>query len=1464
MLYRSSPFARGVPDRSSVGRLALGPWTTLLVVAVAVLGFSGFGPLPSALTAATPVAANVPVIVTPGSPTTPTAEAPSSAPLPIHLGELAPDPLAAFQHDPSLHTPAAWQGHPYPPGAESLRRLVQSAQATRASPTSGNASDPLGQCFGVWPTQGGQGIYSDDCYGHDEPGITFYSSLAGSGGNQTWNVRLPVARTTAVPQSTVYTAIWFGLTFTDPYAWMDQCFLELQFYPDSSWGSGGLVYGNWVGAAVAWQIEASTGFEDACFYEPMYLDGTNGSSTMDMTAGDNITVNMSGFYGSPLGEQLVISDLTSGANSTIQMYNYAQNYPLDPAFVSNSVSNGLQWTPGGEYPGTFAFEIAHPISPYPGNNSYGGCSSGPPPSTPQDPAVPCPSYDPGSWDNATLLPWEIAVPTFYNATTTVRPSQVEFTQDLGGLAVIDPLSNGTCDGIDWTAWCSYPWYSYSCERQGFEYGALNYPGYSEDFGKSLEFDQNYVLNGMQLGYYDPLNFSVPTCGAPSYTATVGPSGPGSAYFLSTPVATSTPFPALGAGEYSIGAIPTAGAAFLRWDTTGGLSVAAANDPQTSLWVAGNGTVTAVFSAAAVAGTTVTFHDLPAGGWVTILPRYQDTPGGIVVDLTDGQSAALVPGEYGLQSNVPSGYNFTGWTVSGAGGSILAPGYPYTWLLVTAANDSLAITNHAATSASKNTIYYGSYGSGTVSLDGGSFVASGSASVHVGTHALVASPSSGYSFSAWYTSGSAFMSRFEANSNVTLEDGASYLYAYFVQTPIAVTFAFNPASAATVSIDAGSPVGASTQSLLKGSHSLIVAPTPGYGFSGFIVSNGARLWISSVAGGGDRLVVNNSGTVTVVLAAATNETLGFATTPAAGGTVGFNYGSYSNGDVLTTVAVGVYYVTATANPGYVFSGWQTSGSVSLLSADFVNVTGSGGTLTALFDPGTYLVTFVADAPYGLAATIDGVARGTGESVWVTGGLVPYNLTLPSGMTFQAWDATPGISASGGLAGTLTVHASGTLELVARGFIASATFHPGPVVDFGEAVTFQATVIGPDQLVASWTGLPPGCANNGLLSLTCRPNASGNFTIGFSASTLDAQAVSVPAGTLSVVPALVIASYAATPTSFTLGHSTTLSVAYHGGIGPYTVVYSGLPVGCFGANTSTLVCTPTSAGTSDVTISVIDAAQFQAFESVEITVNTAPSLASFVVDRPAVDAGVPVQFTAVASGGTHPLTVAYTGLPPGCASVDALTFGCVPTTAGNYTISVSVTDLSGTSVSGSVHLVVVRAPTIVGFAASSSLVVVNGSVQLTVELSGGTAPFTYQYANLPFGCASRNVSSIQCIPRAVGNFTATVTVTDAFGLNATASVPFTVETLPPPPPPVVPASSGGGWTITDTLLLVAALVAVAIVAAIVVARRRRPPVARVVTTAPATPLVDDEDDFELPRFDVEEPEALDLDVPASRER
>jgi len=148
----------------------------------------------------------------------------------------------------------------------SVVALVAASSAARAQepkvpPTGGldcNGLSPLQKptiealrfiCTDVAPQPGEDRAEDNGTYiGHDEPMITFYSSVPGSANNVQWEFTLPRERRLPATQSFEdFTTFWFGMALCDPNSFpFGQCvpnsdlnrpnragsaFLELQFYP---------------------------------------------------------------------------------------------------------------------------------------------------------------------------------------------------------------------------------------------------------------------------------------------------------------------------------------------------------------------------------------------------------------------------------------------------------------------------------------------------------------------------------------------------------------------------------------------------------------------------------------------------------------------------------------------------------------------------------------------------------------------------------------------------------------------------------------------------------------------------------------------------------------------------------------------------------------------------------------------------------------------------------------------------------------------------------------------------------------------------------------------------------------------------------------------------------------------------------------------------------------------------------
>src|SRR5579871_358882 len=125
------------------------------------------------------------------------------------------------------------------------------------------------------------------------------------------------------------------------------------------------------------------------------------------------------------------------------------------------------------------------------------------------------------------------------------------------------------------------------------------------------------------------------------------------------------------------------------------------------------------------------------------------------------------------------------------------------------------------------------------------------------------------------------------------------------------------------------------------------------------------------------------------------------------------------------------------------------------------------------------------------------------------------------------------------------------------------------------------------------------------------------------------------------------------------------------------------------------------------------------------------------------------------------------------------------AGGSTTSTSWTDYSwawGNS-SGPGPL------TISGLTADPSPVDVGVTTQLLVTVTGGVAPYSFAWIQLPSGCSSVNRSQVLCAPSAPGDLTIEVTVTDANGTRVASTLDLRVTA-----DPVVSALTASPATIT----------------------------------------------------------------------
>ncbi|MCI4350812.1 MAG: hypothetical protein L3K15_04795 [Thermoplasmata archaeon] len=1259
-----------------------------------------------------------------------------------------------------------------------------------AGPTAGGGVGPSG-CYGVWPSTGTPTSYLLPCRGHDEAGLSFYSNATGSGGNITWSVTLPTDGGPTKNQSNLYSDVWFGLPVTAPTAWMSACFLEVQLYPDSSWyvrtpqHPSATSPGQWVGQAVAWQIDRTTGREDPCFSEPLYRNGVPGADYLNMSQGDHLRIQMTGWPGSPYGENVSVADLTNGNASTVRLFNSTGGYPLNPAYARSGFEDSLLWTSGGSLPAVMGFELGHAGNPsIPSNSSFQGCSPGVPPSTPLLPAVPCPGYDPASWANDTQQPWRIGVPTFGTSSGPVAPSQVAFTQDLGGSLAITTLSNGSCTSRVGSSFCSYPWFSYACPSGAFEFGATNYAGVTTDFGQSREYSQTPILNSIGTSYYPATNFSVPACSGNNATLGLSTSGAagGGVYFLSQVVAPPTgqtvSFPSLAFGSYSVHALVPAGQAFVAWTAQGAARVEDPNSAWTTVSLQGDGSLSASFAASS-SSTVVWFNGTGPGGAVAVSPAVANKNRTPIATVASGASVALTAGLYTIEAYPPSGWSFTGWAVIGAGGRVASAEEPATWLTVTGSTPIISVAATYAPSLLGTTVIVRGVGNGTLTFNGAPvpYFPSNHSSYgvyhpSVGAYPIRATPAPGWTFLGWSSGPSGVETDFGPWANVTVENGTTTVIA---SLGAKVTFLVTPATDGLVSLSGRPPVGNGTSSIEPlGMYFLNAIPYGGHAFKRWNVSDPKAAWVYRPTMSQSRMQLNASVTITASYAVRGPVNLTFRVTPVGWGTIAFNLiSSFADGGLNTTLTNGTYLITALAGAKYRFTSWSTSGPVSV-AANQITVTGAGGVVTAHFVLRLYSVTFVATSSSPIVATINGVAAANGETVHLPRGT--FNISAAAGVntTFVGWSSSLPVSSPppSSSAARLTVQASGTLTALSVPYAVAPIWASRTVLDVGSSVQLRASANGTGPFAFGWSGLPSGCVSPNAATVTCSATQVGSLSVRVAVTGPAGVPVPSPSLTLRVVPSPSVAQFVASPPQFDLGGSTSFTLNVSDGVGPFSYRYAGLPGGCGTSNTTALGCTPTASGAFVVEALATDALGESAFANVTLAVALAPSVTSFVATPSTVTQGIISDLTVTVGGGTGPFTYVYGGLPAGCASSSTATLTCTPAAAGAFSINVTVTDADGASAPASLLLTVNPPPTVQSFGASPSTVGFGSTTQFTVVASGGTAPLAYSFSGLPAGCAVTNLSSWSCTPGQSGSFAIRVTVADRFGVVATATTNLTV--------------------------------------------------------------------------------------------
>lgn len=248
--------------------------------------------------------------------------------------------------------------------------------------------------------------------------------------------------------------------------------------------------------------------------------------------------------------------------------------------------------------------------------------------------------------------------------------------------------------------------------------------------------------------------------------------------------------------------------------------------------------------------------------------------------------------------------------------------------------------------------------------------------------------------------------------------------------------------------------------------------------------------------------------------------------------------------------------------------------------------------------------------------------------------------------------------------------------------------------------------------------------------------------------------------------------------TAGTAYSFQMAAMGGKPPYAWAADTIPAGLILSPAGLLGGTPKSAGTFNITLTVLDSGNSTKAQTFALTINPPPL--SIVTDAalPQGTASVTYSQTLFASGGMPPYKWSMGAGAPSGLTLNASTgvLSGTPAAKGSYTFNIQATDSSGTT-ANKAYTLTIQAPPINITTNSVFGGTVGQPYSQTFTASGGTPPYKWSLSSGSSGGLALDPASgaLTGTPTSAGTSIFTITVTDSSG--ATASKPFTFTVAAP---------------------------------------------------------------------------------------
>jgi large repetitive protein len=435
--------------------------------------------------------------------------------------------------------------------------------------------------------------------------------------------------------------------------------------------------------------------------------------------------------------------------------------------------------------------------------------------------------------------------------------------------------------------------------------------------------------------------------------------------------------------------------------------------------------------------------------------------------------------------------------------------------------------------------------------------------------------------------------------------------------------------------------------------------------------------------------------------------------------------------------------------------------------------------------------IAPAALSLTNTLPDGTVGVAYSAQIgaTGGITPYTCSitgaLPAGLSLSGCTVSGTPTTAGASPITVKVTDSGspaqnasqneTITIAPAALTITSTLPGGTV-----GVAYSANITAADgtpPYTCSITGTLPAGLSLSACTVSGTPTAAGSSPVTVKVTDSGSPAQNATQNDTIVISPAPLAITGTLPNgTVDVPYSGTITAT--GGTTPYSCSITGtLPAGLT-LSGCTVSGTPTTAGSSPITVKVTDAGSpaQNASQNETIVINPAPLTITGTLPPGTVGSGYTGTITP--SGGTGPYTCSITGTLPAGLILTGCTITGTPTTAGSSPITVTVTDSGSPTQTASQNETIVISPAPLSLSTST---LPDGTVGVpynaTIGVAGGTSPYscTITSGTLPAGLALSGCS-VSGTPTTAGSSTVTVKVDDNGAPSQTTSGPETIVINP----------------------------------------------------------------------------------------